>query len=234
MLTRYETFVHEGKNWDRVWAVPYEAWYVGVDPGKIVDFTAIIVLKHSRTPLDGWKVKKEARRHEQKFEERFDIMAARRLPLGTLYPRQIDYVEQDLAAVGHPCDLVIDASNDAVSDMFIDRGLECVRVVFGGGNEVNRLGFKRYGVPKSKIVNNVSVRLQANEIHFPKSLTSDGGALRDEFINFGSRVSEATGRMHYEASTGHDDLVMAIGIAMWWALEKPVRMSMHVGAHACY
>jgi hypothetical protein len=43
-------------------------------------------------------------------------------------------------------------------------------------------------------------------------------ALRDEMQNFNRRRSEASGRESYNARSGkHDDLVLAVGLAMWWA-----------------
>ena len=46
---------------------------------------------------------------------------------------------------------------------------------------------------------------------------SDAGALLDELKDFQRKVSDA-GRATYAARTGaHDDLVLAVAIALWWA-----------------
>jgi hypothetical protein len=50
----------------------------------------------------------------------------------------------------------------------------------------------------------------------------DAGALADELKDFRRKVSEA-GRATYSARTGaHDELVLAVAIALWFAMSGPV------------
>ena len=54
---------------------------------------------------------------------------------------------------------------------------------------------------------------------------ADAPALADELKDFRRKVSEA-GRATYSARTGaHDDLVLAVAIALWFAKSGPVSRS---------
>jgi hypothetical protein len=214
--------MHHGTRWHRVPATPYENWIMGGDPGQLVDYTAINIMHHTRTPLDDWDVREDIGRIAQKVDERFDIVDLKRLPLGMLYPDQVDYIQSALARLRHPCDLVLDAtSNFAVADECQKRGLKPVRIVFTSGAEVTKLGFRKFGVPKSRLVGNVDARLNSNELHFAKDLI-EGEVLEDEFGAFHSHVSTA-GKNIYEARSGrHDDIIFCIACSLWWALESRV------------
>ena len=172
-----ESFMYKDHPWRRVTVYPHEHWVMGVDPGQSVDYTAISVLRHAITPLDpsldtSWDVNEDTCRTTQKVDVRFDIVGLRRLPLGTLYPDQVTMIQEALAAVRHPCDLVIDdTSNFAVGDLLAERGLRPVRVTFTSGAEVTRIKSRKYGVPKSLLVGNVDAKLHCNKLRFAKDLT---------------------------------------------------------------
>ena len=164
---------------------------------------------------------------KQPLDQRYEVVALRRLPLGTLYPDQIIEVMHTLASVAHRCDLVIDDTNTAVGDMCVEAGLKPVRIVFTGGDAANRVGHRRYNVPRSIIVNCIEAKLHTDELRFSPKLL-DGEALKDELANFHRSVA-ASGRLGGEAARGHhDDLIDAIGVALWWAVEKPKREFMEV------
>jgi hypothetical protein len=40
----------------------YDAWVMSVDLGQSMDFTAIAVIKHTRTPLEAWEVNEDVGR----------------------------------------------------------------------------------------------------------------------------------------------------------------------------
>jgi hypothetical protein len=146
-----------------------------------------------------------------------------------LYPDQVDYIQQALARLRHPCDVVLDnTGNFAVGDECAKRGLRPVRISFTSGAEVTRIGYRKYGVPKALLVGNVDARLNSDELHFAKDLT-EGEALKDELANIQRHVS-AVGRNIYEARSGrHDDIVMSIACALWWALESRVLKKLVMG-----
>jgi hypothetical protein len=63
----------------------------------------------------------------------------------------------------------------------------------------------------------LDARISTGELRFAPGLQL-AEALREEMQNFNRRRSEATGRETYGGRSGkHDDLVLAVGLAMWWA-----------------
>jgi hypothetical protein len=63
--------------------------------------------------------------------------------------------------------------------------------------------------------------LHTDELKIAAAL-SDAEPLQEELKDFQRKVSDA-GRATYNARTGaHDDLVLAVAIALWWATSGPV------------
>jgi hypothetical protein len=63
--------------------------------------------------------------------------------------------------------------------------------------------------------------LQTGELKVAAGL-SDAGTLQEELKDFQRKVSDA-GSATYNARTGaHDDVVLAVAIALWWAPSGPV------------
>jgi len=74
-------------------------------------------------------------------------------------------------------------------------------------------------VPKIVLVSHLDARLHTGELRFADDL-SEAEAIKDELANFQRHVS-AAGRATFEArSNTHDDIVLSVGLALWWALEK--------------
>ena len=236
-MLSYEAIQHKGQRWERFPAARYESWTLAADIGQSQDYTALSVLQHTRTPIeDDWEVNEIARRITQKVIERFDVRGLKRLPLGMEYPLQADRVQQLLATLPGRCDLVLDQTGVGapVADIFAQRGLKPVRITITAGAEPTQLGYRRYGVPKSRLISNIDARLHTGELRFADDL-GEGDALRDEMQNF-QRHTSAAGRAIFEARSGkHDDIVLSIACALWWALEsrtlrKPV-MGVTVGPY---
>ena len=51
-MLSYEAIQHKGQRWERFPAAPYESWTLAADIGQAVDYTAISVLQHTRTPIE--------------------------------------------------------------------------------------------------------------------------------------------------------------------------------------
>jgi hypothetical protein len=84
---------------------------------------------------------------------------------------------------------------------------------------VTRLGHRRYGVPKIMLISPVDARLHTGELVFAEDLP-EREALKDELQNFQRSVT-ASGHSKFEGrSTSSDDIVLAISMAVWWAIEK--------------
>src|SRR5512135_1022772 len=105
-----QTFWHEGKKVQRIPAEFYESWTMALDIGQSADYTAVSVIRYTRTPRPDYQHNERAGTLKQKIDELFDVVGLQRLPLGMPYPQQVDRVQQLLADPklrGH-CDLVID------------------------------------------------------------------------------------------------------------------------------
>ena len=80
---------------------------------------------------------------------------------------------------------------------------------------------------KSLLISGVDARLHSGELRFAAELTQ-AHALAEELKDFRRHLT-AAGRATYQARTGkHDDLVLAVAIALWWAVERR-RHQIHSG-----
>jgi hypothetical protein len=231
MLGTYETFEHRNEQWTRFLAPPAdEAFIAGVDLGQSQDPTALIVMRHTRVPLETYAIDKKKRTARQNIEEHYDVVHAERLPLGTPYPDVVQYVRDVLnrSPLRDCCHLVVDESGvgRAVGDMFEAAGLRAVRVAITAGvDAVNQEGL-RWSVAKSLLISGVDAKLHSGELRFAAEL-GEAHALAEELKDFRRHVG-AAGRATYQARTGrHDDLVLAVAIALWWATERR-RHQMHM------
>ena len=228
----YETFKHRGQIWTRYPAPKAdEAYICGVDLGQSMDPTAIIVLHATRTPLETWTTNEVAHTIRQDIEELFDVVHAERLKLGTSYPDIVAHVREVLARppLRDGCDLVIDESGvgRAVGDMFDAAGLRPVRVTITAGTDATPQDGRRWSVSKALLISGVDARLHSGELRFAAAL-GEAHALADELKDFRRHLTSA-GRATYQARVGkHDDLVLAVAIALWWAIERR-RHQTHVG-----
>ena len=226
-----ETYI---RKFDRVPVGPHyfparavQKFIVGVDLGQSSDPTAICVLEHARVPSRNWKVQEREgapRITRQLLEERFDVRHLQRLPLGMSYPDVCQHVA-DLLARPPLCgaaDLVIDETGvgRAVGDIFEAAGMRPQRIVITAGNETSYAGNNRHHVAKGILISTLDARLHTGELKFASDLR-EAETMRDELKDFRRKVSVA-GRYSYEARVGkHDDLVLAVAIALWWAVRPP-------------
>jgi hypothetical protein len=224
MAMSYETFRHRGQIWTRYVAPKAdEAYSCSVDLGQSMDPTAIIVLHANRTPLETWTTNEVAHTIKQDIEQRFDVVHAERLKLGTSYPDIVAHVREVLARppLRDDCDLVIDESGvgRAVGDMFDAAGSRPVRVSITAGTDATRQDGRRWNVGKALLISGVDARLHSGELRFASDL-GEAHALADELKDFRRHLT-AAGQATYQARTGkHDDLVLAVAIALWWAVER--------------
>ena len=155
-----------------------------------------------------------------------------RLKLGTKYGDITRHVASMLAAPQlqrdpsknrTPCELCsILAASVAVS-----RKTSSTRVLIPSAStlpvalETNWKRRHLYSVPKEEAIIMLDARLHHDRfpLTFSKHL-AEGDAFKQEIADFLRNLSGA-GRMKYEARTGkHDDMVMALAIAVWW-LSRP-------------
>jgi hypothetical protein len=103
----------------------------------------------------------------------------------------------------------------AVVDLFKRQGLRPITVFFTGGDRTHADG-RDYRVPKAELVNTLIARQDTGEFRAAAALP-DREAFEAELQGFRRRLS-AAGAVRFEAEEGkHDDLVIAVALAVWWA-----------------
>jgi hypothetical protein len=206
-------------------------WIVGVDLGQSVDWTAVAAVEHVKGVIDTGT---EMERHcglstnKQTPAVRINVRHLERVPLNTSYPAVVAHVKELLARPPlcgegklKPADLVIDQTGvgAAVGDLFAAAGLKPIRVMITAGNEVT-CPKRVWHVAKTVLISTVDAMLHSGVLRFAAALT-EAGAMREELLDFRRHLG-AAGRATYAARTGkHDDLVLAVAIAAWWAGRSP-------------
>jgi hypothetical protein len=158
----------------------------------------------------------------------YDLRHAARFPLSTPYP----HIVKDVSALlNQPplrdnVTLVIDATGVGrpVCDLFTleaERHYATVNVIITGGNATTRDEDTGYwSVPKRDLVGVVQVALQNKRLRFPESKKLPVvDVLAQELQNFKVKINAQTAHDSYgEWRTGmHDDLVLALALALWQA-----------------
>jgi len=180
-----------------------ERYVCGVDLGQAHDPTAIAVV----------------RRLDDGSRPIFQCGHLERLPLGTSYPNIVSRVLQQLRRppLAGKSELVIDFTGVGrpVIDLFVGRGVTPVGVTITGGDVVTNDG-PVWRVPKLILVSRVQALLHSGQLKIHRSL-ADAPALVSELQDFRCHVT-ANGHWTFNARSGkHDDLVLALAIALWRA-----------------
>jgi hypothetical protein len=189
-------------------------WFVGVDLGQSQDPTALCILEAYEQVGDPADPSRFC----------YDVRHLMRFPLGMSYPAMVNEIGLILSRPpleGAPTELIIDETGvgRAVGDIFNTAGLKPIKVTITGGTEEGQSGYSRFTVPKQVLTSNLDALMHTGELRIAKELR-ETPALETELKDFRRHVSEA-GRYSFQARTGaHDDLVLAVAIALWRAVRK--------------
>ncbi len=192
--------------------------FVGVDLGQKQDFTALCVVERLQRRFDAvdpvtWQNLRETT---------YCLRYLQRVPLGTPYPAVVARV---MKLVKNPkmmggCEVVVDATGvgGAVLDMLREAwpGGRLVPVTITGGNAPVPSG-AGWNVPKRDLVVGLQVMFEKQEMRIAGNVPESGNFLRELA---GMRVKlSASGHDSYGTRRRgeHDDLVLAVAIACWWA-----------------
>jgi len=186
-------------------------YYCGVDLGQVSDYTALVILQCEDRPAG------DPPRYLARWAERF--------PLSTPYPSICDLLAARLRPLSawQPY-LVVDATGPglAVTDLMRSRGLELTAVTITGGTEQSE-GEASVHLPKRQLVGGLSVALQTGKVLIARDLPH-GTELKRELLDFQVKFGRA-GLERYEArrSAVHDDLAIALMLALWRARRQEER-----------
>ena len=140
-----------------------------------------------------------------------------RVPLGTSYPGIVAHVGQLLRKLPGDPELVIDFTGVGrpIFDMFVYSGIYPIGVVITAGNAETRDGMV-CSVPKLTLVSRLQALLHQGRLKILREL-DEAETLVRELQDF--RVDfTAAGHLTFNARSGkHDDLVLALAIAVWRA-----------------
>ena len=180
-------------------------YLVGLDLGQTHDFSALVVVEEQPTPP---------------APPLYAVRVLHRWPLQTAYPV---IIRQTAALMTRPplagtSTLLVDHTGCGrpVVDALRQTGLECLAVSLHGGDSTSHVG-ANYRTPKRDLVAAVQVKLQGQRLRFAEALPLTP-VLTQELLNFNVKIDSATAHDSYAAwrERDHDDLVLALALAVWW------------------
>jgi hypothetical protein len=197
--------------------------YLGLDLGQAADYSAIALVRRveAYVPVQIFREwgYENARTVIDHFYELCHLSRARGLP----YPRVAEQVRSMVLEVGVHADeppvLAVDATGvgKPVVDLLRERGLAPMAITITGGSTVTEGDDKTKRVPKIDLVGAAVVALQTKRLRVAADLLL-AQTLVDELLHYRVTVSAATAHESFDARSGaHDDLVLAVALALWAA-----------------
>jgi phage FluMu gp28-like protein len=181
-------------------------YFLGLDLGQKQDPAALAVVE--KTP-----------------ELKLMVRYVERAPLGTPYPRVVDWVRQVATnrLIAGRCELAVDATGVGAPVVEMLRaarlGCDIAAVTMTGGERETQSG-QTWNVPKRDLMAGLQVALESRD------LTIAGGireleALVRELVDVQVKTRESGhARIGADGNGEHDDLVIAVALAVWRA-KKP-------------
>jgi hypothetical protein len=211
-------------------------YYYGLDLGQAQDPTAIAILEAPEPPrpvpgdafLASLVTGAPAAPKPKPPAPVFNLRHLERIKLGTPYPKVVERVKSDLARapLHRQAELVVDGTGVGrpVVDLLRDAGLKPLAVSITGGETTTNDG-DNYRVPKRDLVVGVQVLLQQGRLKIAKGLPDTETLIR-ELLAFKAKVDPTTAHDSYNAREGaHDDLVLAVALAVWRATSSANRLT---------
>ena len=220
-------------------------FFIGLDLGQAADYSALAVLERiiPQAPAPAsygthelWRDGQPIAPPRTPLPPVYHGRHLERFPLGTPYPKIIEGVTARLATPAlQGATLILDATGVGrpVVDMFRAAGLKPVPVTITGGEAVTRTDDGYWHVPKRDLVGAVQVLLQSARLKFAAELPLVQ-TLTQELLNFKVKISAQTAHDSYGSwrENEHDDLVLAVALAAWYAGRKPQRVHADYDAYS--
>jgi hypothetical protein len=148
-----------------------------------------------------------------------------RLPLRTPYTAVLGRLFAIKNRLPRSAQLIIDVTGigKGLFDMAVEANLDPIGVVIHSGFEVHQRPFDNVvTIPKMRLVSELDKRLQLNDLFVHESL-KDWPALRRELLNFRPEITRGGAETWNARSGEHDDLVIALGLALFQLTGEHVR-----------
>ena len=193
--------------------LPY--YVIGVDPGQAADPTAVAIVEYQ---------------YERHARTTYRVTGLHRFRLGTPYTDLVDPFRDRLEQkpLRRRTNLAVDATG--VGTPFIDLLRDelgpnrIYAVTITSGATVTGTNGNPH-VPKRDLIGITSVILEQRRLRIAENMR-DTGALIDELLAFRRTTTERGNDTYSAASGSHDDLVLALSLALWTAEHRspPPRM----------
>jgi hypothetical protein len=148
-----------------------------------------------------------------------------RLPLRTPYTAVLARLFAIKNRLPRSAQLIIDVTGigKGLFDMAVEANLDPIGVMIHSGFEIHHRPYDNVvSVPKMRLVSELDKRLQLGDLFVHESL-KDWPALRRELLNFRPEITRG-GTETWNAARGeHDDLVIALGLALFQLTGEHVR-----------
>jgi hypothetical protein len=141
-----------------------------------------------------------------------------RLPLGTPYPLLAERLGMFYEAVPVPCDLVIDATGVGrpVLDLLRQAGHSPIAVsITGTGSERLDREDLIWRVPKQRLLSPLACALEAGRLSIAPDMP-ERETFKAELGAFHRKLNQH-GHTVFGGKGEHDDTVIAVALAVWWA-----------------
>lgn len=183
-------------------------YIVGVDLGQQNDYTVLTVVAPNLLINN---------------EMEYEVPYIYRYPLKTSYVYVVKHIQKTMEERGFKDDylLIIDHTGVGrpVVDLFNENNIPLVGVTITGGNKASWTSPREVSVPKWDIVSSLQVSIQCGKLKLSKKM-HELNRLIDEMINF-TATSTRKGKGKFEAASGqHDDMVLSLGLAIWYCEYK--------------
>lgn len=184
------------------------SFLVGVDLGQARDYKAIAVIEEGPT----YRVRQLKRLRGVTYSEIINQIHSlmRSQVLKDARTRPI----VDRTGVGAP-----------VVDLLKNKGLNPVSITITGGGRPTSDEEDHWNVPKRDLISNLVVLSQSGRLKIAAGL-AEARTLANEFQNMRVKIDIRTSHDSYEAwrEGQHDDLVLAISLALWCAEKMPIKI----------
>jgi hypothetical protein len=189
------------------------SFFVGLDLGQSSDFTALSVLEQVKS-----------NREPDYYLRRLERVR------GLDYPAIVRKVARVMKSreLTSNATLIIDQTGVGrpVFDLFVQSGLNPIGVSITGGDGVTHDG-NQWRVPKRDLVSVLQIVLQNGRLKISNRLTL-ADALQSELLNFQMKISEAGHDSYAAKGSLHDDLVLSVALAAWYASRQSQNLSIPI------
>lgn len=201
--------------------------FVGIDIGQVNDSTALAVVERLRAVPAPWaksSPNQRARARQAAAEEplRLNVRHVERLPLGILYPRQVEMIMERLqrpALRGATVYLDATGVGRPVLQMLRQAGARNVHgITITSAQSEARQTPDGWNVGKAELMNGALIAMQVGQLRLHRGVDHVDRLVK-ELRDFRARQNPTSGNMTFTAREGeHDDLPLALSYAVFGAL----------------